>query len=422
LNPPPQNPRIFQGWYILVGCFFLLFFQAGARHSFGVMFKPMIAQLGWSRASISLAFFLNMTIFAMTLTIAGRFYDRYGPRWVIFISTVFMAAGYICISRIDSLWEFYLYYGIIAAVGVGGASVPLVAAVMSKWFEKRRGLAISLALSGNCIGQFVLVPLFTEFVINYDWRTSYLLIGFIILVVNTILAFAVIKGDPDDFGLRPLGHREQNQINADTDHSISEDLGLREALRTHSFWLFLVMMFICGSGDFLVSAHIIPMVTDYDFSPQTAGYMLAWFGLMSMGGILIAGPVSDLIGNKIPIAATFVLRIGLFIMILKYQNLIAFYVFALAFGFTFLITAPLTATLAGRMYGFSHVGLFAGFITTIHHFGGGFWAYMGGLIFDRTGSYRLIFILSAILAAIALLCTLFIREEKHRKKVPNSME
>jgi predicted MFS family arabinose efflux permease len=163
---------------------------------------------------------------------------------------------------------------------------------MSKWFEKRRGLAISLALSGNCIGQFVLVPLFTEFVINYDWRTSYLLIGFIILVVNTILAFAVIKGDPDDFGLRPLGHREQNQNNADTDHSISEDLGLREALGTHSFWLFLVMMFICGSGDFLVSAHIIPMVTDYDFSPQTAGYMLAWFGLMSMGGILIAGPVS----------------------------------------------------------------------------------------------------------------------------------
>ena len=119
MNPPPRHPRIFHGWYILVGCFFLLFFQSGARHSFGVMFKPMIAQLGWTRASISLAFFLNMTIFAITLTIAGRFYDRYGPRWVIFISTIFMAAGYICISRIDSLWEFYVYYGIVAAIGVG---------------------------------------------------------------------------------------------------------------------------------------------------------------------------------------------------------------------------------------------------------------------------------------------------------------
>jgi sugar phosphate permease len=390
------------------------------------MFKPMIAQLGWDRASISLAFFLNMTIFAITLTIAGRFYDRYGPKWVIFISTIFMAVGYICISRIDSLWEFYLYYGIVAAIGVGGASVPLVAAVMSKWFEKRRGLVISLALTGNCIGQFVMVPLFTDFVINYDWRVSYLLIGLIILVVNTTLAFALIKGDPQDFGLKPLGHREQKKVKADTERSITQDkprdLGLKDALGTYSFWLFLIMMFICGSGDFLVAAHIIPMVTDYDFSPQTAGNMLAWFGLMSMGGILIAGPVSDLIGNKIPIAITFVLRICLFILILKYQNLITFYVFALAFGFTFLITAPLTATLAGKMYGFTHVGLLSGFITTIHHFGGGFWAYMGGLIFDRTGSYRLIFILSAILAGIALLCTVFIREERHKRKMPNSME
>ncbi|MBW2409287.1 MAG: MFS transporter [Deltaproteobacteria bacterium] len=423
MNPSPQKSRIFYGWYILVGCFFLLFFQSGARHSFGVMFKPMIAQLGWDRASISLAFFLNMTLFAITLTVAGRFYDRYGPRWVIFISAIFMAAGYISMSRIESLWEFYLYYGIIAAIGVGGASVPLVAAVMSKWFEKRRGLTISLALTGNCIGQFVLVPLFTEFVLHWDWRASYLLIGFIILVVNTILAFGVIKGDPQDFGLQPQVYPGlQNRDQADTDHpgenDTGADLGLREALGTYSFWLFLAMMFICGSGDFLVSAHIIPMVTDYDFSPQTAGYMLAGFGLMSMGGILIAGPVSDLIGNKIPIAITFILRIGLFVMILKYQNLVSFYVFALLFGFTFLITAPLTATLAGKMYGFTHVGLLSGFITTIHHFGGGFWAYMGGLLFDRTGSYRLIFILSAILASIALVCTVFIKEERHEQTIP----
>jgi MFS family permease len=418
LNQSPHNTRLFYGWYILVGCFFLLFFQSGARHSFGVMFKPMIAQLGWDRASISLAFFLNMTIFGLTLTIAGRFYDRYGPKWVIFTSTVFVAVGYICIARIDSLWEFYLYYGVVAAIGVGGASVPLVAALMSKWFEKRRGLAISLALSGNCIG-FVLVPLFTGFVLYYDWRASYFLIGIIILVVNTILAFVVIKGDPRDFGLKPLGHREQKEVKTEPHHPIAadgqQDLGLKDAMGTCSFWLFLIVMFICGSGDFLVSAHIIPMVTDYDISPVTAGNMLFWFGLMSMGGILVAGPVSDLVGNKIPIALTFVLRICLFLLVLKYQNLVAFYIFAMIFGFTFLITAPLTATLVGRLYGFTHVGLLSGFITTIHHFGGGFWVYMGGLIFVRTESYRLIFILSAVLACIALLCTIFIKEKRHVK-------
>ena len=413
----PSKLRIFYGWYILTGCFFLLFFQSGARHSFGVMFKPMIAQLGWDRASISLAFFLNMTIFALTLTIAGRFYDRYGPKWIIFISTLFLSAGYVCISFIDTLWQFHIYYGILSAIGVGGASVPFVAALTSKWFEKRRGFAISLALTGNCIGQFALVPLFTIFVIKYDWRVSYILIGLIILVVNTILAFAVIKGDPRDFGLKPWGHADQKKVRYETERLIAtqapKDLGLKDAMRTYSFWLFLIVMFICGSGDFLVTAHLIPLVTDYDISPTTAGNMLAWFGLMSMGGILVAGPVSDLIGNKIPIALTFVLRIFLFLLILKYQNLISFYLFTIVFGFTFLITAPLTATLVGRLYGFGHVGLLTGFITTVHHFGGGFWAFMGGLVFDRTGSYQMIFICSAILALIAFICSMFIKEKKH---------
>jgi MFS family permease len=422
LKHSSPTKRIFYGWYVLIGCFFLLFFQAGARHSFGVMFKPMIAQFGWDRASISLAFFLNMTIFALTLTISGRFYDRYGPKWIIFISTVFMAAGYICISLIDSLYEFYVYYGIVTAIGVGGASVPFVAALISKWFEKRRGLAISLALIGNCVGQFALVPLFTAFVLHYDWRASYFLIGLIILVVNTILAFTVIKGDPQDLGISPSGRQEQTEITDGQGQTSAggqpADLGLKDAMRTYSFWLFLIAMFVCGSGDFLITAHLIPLVTDYDISATTAGNMLAWFGLMSMGGILVAGPLSDLIGNKIPIALSFLLRICLFLLVLKYQNLITFYVFAMGFGFTFLITAPLTATLVGRLYGFTHVGLLSGFITTIHHFGGGFWPYMGGLIFDKTGSYRLIFVLSAVGAFIALVCTLFIKEKRHVKKMP----
>ena len=142
--------------------------------------------------------------------------------------------------------------------------------------------------------------------------------------------------------------------------------------------------------------------------------MLAWFGLLSLGGMLIAGPASDLIGSKIPLLFTFALRLALFVMVLKYQNLSSFYIFAVAFGSTFLITAPLTTTLVGKLYGFSHVGLISGFITMIHHLGGGFWAYMGGLIFDKTGSYHWSFIISAVMAGIAVVCTLLIKERRYQ--------
>jgi MFS family permease len=413
-----HRSALFYGWYIVAASFAILFFNSGARFSFGVMFKPMIAEFGWYRGSMSFAFFLNMTLYALSLIAVGRFYDRYGPKWVIIISSLFLSAGYALISVISSIWQLYLFYGVLVGIGLGGTSVPLVAALTSKWFAKWRGLAISLALSGNCLGQFALVPLFTFLTLRYGWRASYLAIGLIMIVVNISLALTLIKGDPADLGVKPFGSGDFEDKTREDDNSTASsyqvDMGLWDAMHTPSFWFFLTVMFVCGSGDFLVTTHLIPLVTDYGISPITAGNMLAWFGLMSLAGILVAGPASDLIGNKVPIALTFLLRFVVFLLILKYQNLTSFYVFALIFGFTFLITAPLNPTLVGRLYGLSHVGLISGFITTFHHFGGGLWAYLGGLIFDHMGSYQLAFVISAIMALIAALSSMAIAERRHQ--------
>ena len=413
----PASSRIFYGWYVMAASFFLLFFQSGARYSFGIMFKPMMTEMGWSRASTASVFFLNMVFLALTLAISGRLYDRYGPKWVIFISTLVLSAGYVCTALVGSLWQFHISYGVLVAIGTGGATIPLVAAMMSKWFEKRRGLAISLALSGACLGQFILVPIFNRFVLIYSWRISYLLIGLIILAVITILVFTVFKGDPEDLGVQPHGDADaENRGNPDefgNSANSESDLNLKQAMNTRSFWLFLVSMFICGGGDFLILIHLVPFVTDYGVSPTSAANMLALSGLMSLGGILISGPASDLIGNKIPIAVSFVLRLLLFLMILIYRNPISFYIFAGGYGFTFLISAPLITTLSGRLYGFAHLGLISGFVTTIHHLGGGFWTYMGGLLFDTTGSYQIIFGISTVLAMIATICTMAIKEKRH---------
>jgi MFS family permease len=419
---PPEEMKskfhLFYGWYVLAAGFVILFFNAGARFSIGVMFKPMIGEFGWSRAAMSLGFFLYMTFFAISLTVIGRFYDRYGPKWVIVISTLFLSAGYMSISLINSLWQFYICYGFLAAIGLGGTSLSLVAVVISKWFEKGRGLATSLALSGSCLGQFVLVPLITIFVLGSGWRAAHFFLGLVMLVLNIVLALVVIKGDPERLSQKPFGYGkggEEKESNGQSPSSANPpDLGLREAMRTYSFWLYFVVMFICGSGDFLVATHLIPLVTDHGISATTAGNMLAWYGLMSLGGILIAGPASDLIGTRIPIAITFVMRVFLFLMILKYQNLVSFYVLALAFGFTHLVTAPLTPILLGRLYGFSHIGLLSGVIFTIHYLAGGFWAYVGGLIFDHTGTYQLAFILSAIMAVVAFFGTILIKEKRHQ--------
>ncbi|HUL23985.1 MAG TPA: MFS transporter, partial [Thermodesulfobacteriota bacterium] len=262
-TPPKIN--LFYGWYILAASFIILFLTSGARYSFGVAFKPIIKEFGWSRGSVSLAFFLNMTLFALSLIAAGRLYDRYGSKWVILISTVFLSAGFTLISRINSLGQFYIVYGVFAAIGLGGTSIPLLAALISRWFTRWRGMAISLALAGNCMGQFVLIPAFTFSTIRYGWRISYLSIGLLMLFINIMLVLFVIKESPDHFR-RSRAHEKEDERKRRAGGLASndslQDLSLREAMKTSPFWLFLIVMFVCGSGDFLVTTHLIPFATD----------------------------------------------------------------------------------------------------------------------------------------------------------------
>ena len=406
------------GWYVVAASFVILFLNAGARLMIGVLVKPIIADFGWSRSAVSLAVFVNMAVFAAAIVISGRLYDRYGPKWIILVSSVLFSSGLMLMAVMTSLWQFVLFYGVISAAGLGGTTSPIFGAIVSRWFERRRGSAISLAMSGTSLGQFALVPLFTAFLLDEGWRSTMFWVAVLCLVVNVVLVLWIIRGDPKDLGKVPYGHEEPAGPVAGSAPPAPtapqhRSLNLREAMRTGSFWLFTVAMFVCGAGDFLLTTHLVPMATDHGVPTSTAVAMLAWFGLLSLGGILLAGPLSDLIGDKVPIASAFALRVVLFLLVMRYQNTAAFWALSLGFGFTFLITAPLTTTLMGRMYGFANIGLLGGFITTVHHVGGGLWAYLGGAVYDATGGYGPAMGVSAAVSAVALVCTLLIREVRH---------
>jgi len=412
-----SNTPLFYGWYVLLSAFVILFFVQGARTIIGVMIKPVITELSWSRSAISLAAFVNMAIFASTLTLIGRYYDRYGAKSVLLLSSILLAAGYIGLARVHSIWSFILLYGFLAAIGFGGTSIPLFAALISRWFFRYRGLTISLAIAGGCLGQFILVPLASQVVQVLGWRPAFAIMGTAILCVNLPFIHFLIKERPEDLQLKPFGLDAAPKHKADmrTQRPPSDppDMGLGDAMQTRSFWLYLTVMFVCGGGDYLVITHLIPMITDSGISALTAGRIMGLAGIFSFIGVLTAGPAVDRFGNKIPVITTFLLRVIVFLMLCKYQTLLTYYIFAVTFGFTMLVTAPVTTTLVGRLYGFTYVGVITGFITTVHHFSGGLWAWLGGALYDGFGSYRPAFAVSALLAMTAFVCAMLIREEKH---------
>ena len=413
-----RTPRIFYGWYIVAASFIILFFSSGSRYAFGVMFKPIIQEFGWSRGSISLVFFLNMVVFSLAIMIAGKVYDRRGPRMVLTVSTLFVSAGFILTAFIHSIGEFFFSYGILAALGVAGTSVPTISTITSKWFEKRRGLALSLAVSGVSIGQFVLVPFFSLLTAGYGWRATYLYSGILMLVINLSITWFVVRGDPHQMGLNPLGSDVVTgppalKVTHSSPLPAAKDFTLTQAMRTPSFWLMTAAMFVCGSGDYFATTHLIPMATDLGISSLTAGNMLGLYGLMSLAGILVAGPAADRIGSKIPIVFQFLLRVLLCLMVLQYKSVGSLYLFAIFFGFTHLITAPLIPMLMVKLYGSTHLGVIAGFVNTAHFLGGGVWAYGAGVVFDKTGDYQLAFAMSAAAAFVAAILGLLIRERRH---------
>jgi MFS family permease len=428
-----RTPRIFYGWYVLAAAFVLLFLNAGGRTMIGVMVKPIAAELGWSRSAISAAIFLNLAVYALASIVAGRLYDRWGPKWVVAGSTLLFVAGYLLMATMQSLWQFLFYYGVIAAVGFGATTVPIFGTIMGNWFERRRGMAVSLAIAGSCFGQFVLVPLFSDMLEIAGWRSTNVWIALITLVVNLALVFGVIRGDPEKFGLQAYGRRRREgdespaavaavsgrAVDRAADRAVGVssqgpgDLTLAQAMRTRSLWMYTLIMFVCGAGDYLLMTHVVPMVTDYGISNDVGARMLAWAGLLSLAGVLLTGPAADAVGNKLPIALTFAFRTALYVMIFLYKGPLTFWIYALGIGFTLVITAVLTTTLVAALYGVKHLGFISGFITTVHMVGGGVWSWVGGYVFDTTGDYDVALLISAAASGLAVVWTLFIRDERH---------
>jgi predicted MFS family arabinose efflux permease len=184
---------------------------------------------------------------------------------------------------------------------------------------------------------------------------------------------------------------------------------LGEAARTRQFWLLIGIFAICGLDDFLVSTHVVAMAQDRGIDTLVAGNLLAAMGLTGLIGVLIAGFWSDRSGPRAPTTASFALRVAVFVLIYVDQSPLSIAVFAIVFGLTFIVTAPLTVIFTREAFGTRHLGAISGMITLVHQVFGGIGAYAGAVIFDETGQYSIAFVILLAASVIALLLCLALR-------------
>lgn len=409
--------RINYAWVILATGFTVLFFSSGSRFAFGLLLKPMSEDLDLSRSALSLAATCFMIVGAVSMPFAGRLVDSFSVRTVVAIAVAIASAGIGLMGLAQTQWQVILLYGIVFAIGNGGSSVGPIGVMISRWFERGRGAATSAAMSGNALGQLVIITALASTLTIIGWRYAYISLGVInlLIVVPIVIAFARSSAEASSSSARPdLAEEPVEGLepieSPASPPSEATALPARTIFASRQLWLLLVVYSVCGFQDFFVATHVVAFAQDKGLTPAFSGTLYAFMGLFGLFGVMSAGLLADRYGSILPTALCFIGRIVCFGLIILVQDTPAIVAFALLYGFTFLITAPLTVTFAGSMFGAPRLGVMSGFINMTHHIAGGLGALVGGLVFDARGSYDAAFALMLALSVIAAALTFMVRE------------
>jgi len=404
--------RVHYAWVVLGVLIVIMIAAGGLRSAFGVFIKPIEAELGWSRTSLSIAAAVSLLLYGALAPFAGRAADLWGARTVFTAALALMAVGALASAYMTRLWHLYLASGILMAVGAGGATLTSAVPLLTRWFDKRRGLVMGVAGAAMSAGQLVVIPLATWLTLTIGWRQSYIWLGLGLAVLIVPLGAALLRNDPRDQGLEPYGATPAVRASGAEPASATARVSLSEAMQVPAFWLLVSSYFICGyTTGGLVGTHLIPHAVEHGFTEMVAAQALGVMGATSIFGSIASGWICDRFGRKGPLAWYYMLRGLSLLFLLGVSDVASLDLFAFILGLNWFSTVPPTTTLTANIFGRGSVGELSGWIFLSHQAGAALAASVGGWIHDATGSYSWAFISGALLAFVAVGLTLAIREE-----------
>ena len=413
--------RIYYGWLILATSFFVLFVTTGARTGLGVFIIPMTEDLEWSRGEMSAAVAVGWLVNGISQPFIGRLFDRYGGRKVISASLVVMGVSTAMMSQTNSLWLLILNFSFVMSMATGGASLVTVHSLLAKWFDRRRGAALSISTAGGSAGAVILTPFAAYLILMAGWRVTWLVLGTMIIFLALPLALLLIRDDPADMGETPDGDARETDGSPSKKTSSGrrgplEVTDWRHSYRSRPMWQLSGAYFVCGVTTAIISFHYIPFAVDRGLSLGTAALA---FGLMSglnFVGVLGVGAISDRFGRKYLLGWVYAVRGLAYAMLILAPGMIGIWGFAVIAGVAWVATAPLTASLTADIYGLKALGTLNGMAMFSHQLGGALSILMGGVLYDLLGSYDVPFAIAGSLLVLASLASFSIEEKRYSSR------
>jgi MFS family permease len=368
--------------------------------TFGVFFKLLNQEFGWSRGDISQAFSISLFVMSLVFPFVGRLVDRFGARKVIIPSILLFGLGLMSLSLLSTnIWQLYAVYILLGLVGGGTAPVPY-SNVLSHWFDKRRGLALGVAMVGLGLGAFVMPSLAQMLIISQGWRQAYIVFGLMVIVITIPIVGLFFKETPEMVGLRPDG----DVINPNYPNTSEQKIGLsaQEARQTHTFWVLVSAFFLMSASVHGCLIHLVPLLTDRGISPQLAAGATSLFGAALLFGRVGAGYLLDhFFASSVALCFFCGTALGLLLLWSGVTGTAAF-IAAFLVGLGMGAEGDIIAYLIGRYFGLRAFGEIYGYAFGAFTLGGVSGPLLMGRGFDATGSYSLglgVFVVVTLIAA-----------------------
>ena len=404
--------RFSHGWVIVAVSFLLLLGSFGTQTCFGLFLKPLSEQFGWSRAGVSGAMSLLMAVSGFMGVVMGRATDRWGARAAIAPGLILGAVGYLLTSRIGSLWEFYLWFGVGGGILAGCSYTPAVTAVSSWFGPRKRTMAIGVALLGPIVGQMILSPIISRIIEGSGWRTAWWVLAIVAFVAG-LPALVLVGRKPTaaEVAEEPAasGTRAARRTVAEP---LAAGLSTGQAAKTLAFWILMVSGAMIGLGFYAFNSHIVSYATDVGVSTEAAALI---FTVSSVGGVLgtlLAWAIAGRIGQKWSLLLLTALNGVAMFLFIPAGSAWVFYALGVLLGFAFSAAVPVRMAIIPPLFGMRSVGTIIGFASLSFSVGAIIGPFLAGYIFDSTGTYDLAFLIMGILLALGALSLYFLRTPK----------
>ena len=393
---PEANARLSLTRLLICGAA-IVTLSMGIRHGFGLWLQPITQAQGWSRENFGMAIAIQNLAWGISGIFAGMLADRFGSFRVIMAGTLAYCLGLVGMAYADTPLTFALSTGLLIGIAQSGTTYAVVYGVIGRNVPAdRRSWAMGVTAAAGSFGQFLMVPAEGYLISQFGWQQALVMLGFAALLMA-----------PLAWGLREPGFaggglvkREQSILQA-----------MREALQYRSFQLLMAGYFVCGFQLVFIAIHMPSYLRDKGLSPQVASYALALIGLFNVIGTYAAGVLGQNIAKRKILAFIYMARAAsIALFLLMPLTPLSVYLFASAMGMLWLSTVPVTNAIVAQIFGVSHLSMLSGLVFFSHQVGSFVGAWLGGYLYDKTGSYDVVWNISIGLGVAAALINLPVKE------------